>query len=506
MKLYSAAQMRELDAFAINTLKIPGASLMRRASKHVANAAIELHAKSNHSDVVTFCGTGNNGGDGIGAAAYLIRDGITVRVFMIGERENMSADSLEMERRLVEYGGKLESFDSNAAYEATERCGVIIDAIFGTGLKRPVTGAALKAVNIINNSKVPVVSADIPSGINADTGEILGECVHADVTITFSAAKPGLYQTPGAVFTGDVNVCDIGIPPELINNMQSDIVAIVSGDISIPMRPRDSHKGDFGRALIIAGATGYTGAPVMAANACSRAGAGLVSLGVPDGIYSIIAQKCTGEMPFPITGGDTVSEAAWDELQPHIKAADAVLIGPGMCSTAGTKAIVEHVLRESDAPVILDADGINGLVGNIDILDNAKPPVILTPHDGEFARIAGDIAPGERLSAACEFAKRHGCAVILKGYRTITAMPDGTAYINTTGNPCLAKGGSGDVLAGILTALIGQRFSIKDACIAAVYLHGLAGDIASARLGEYSVTPEDVISTIPQAFLSVTEK
>ena len=500
MKLYTAAQMRELDAFAINTLKIPGAALMRRASRHVANAAIELLAKSANKSVIAFCGTGNNGGDGIGAAAYLLRDGIPVRIFLIGEREKMSADSLEMERRFVEYGGRIEKFDAASVLEAAESCGVIIDAIFGTGLKRPVSGEALDAVDIINNTSAAVVSADIPSGINADTGEILGECVRADVTLTFSAAKPGLYLTPGAAYVGDVSVCDIGIPPELIDNMKSGIFAVCDGDISLPKRPRSAHKGDFGRALIVAGSVGYTGAPVMAAKACSRAGAGLVSLGVPEGIYEIIAQKCLGEMPFPLSGGETVAEAAWNQLQPRVNAADAILIGPGMQNTPDTKAIVEQTLRESGAPVILDADGINALAGNIDILDNAKAPVILTPHDGEFARIVGKLEAGERLKTAREFAEKHGCVVILKGYRTITAMPDGTAYINTTGNPGLAKGGSGDVLAGMLTALIGQGFPIKDACLAAVYLHGLAGDIASARLGEYSVTPEDVINEIPQAF------
>ena len=506
MKLYSAAQMRELDAFVINTLRIPGASFMRRASRHVAGAARELLAKSERGSVVVFCGIGNNGGDGFGAAADLVRDGVSMRVFLLGKRENMSADSLEMERRLIEYGGKVEAFEAAAAFEAVENCGVIIDAIFGTGLKRPVSGDAIEAVDIINASKATVVSADIPSGVHADTGEILGACVQADVTVTFSGAKPGLFLTPGCVSAGEVRVCDIGIPPELTDGVKSDIYAVQNGDISLPKRARDSHKGDFGRVLIIAGSLGYTGAPVMAAHACSMAGAGLVSLGVPDDIYQIIAQKCTGEMPFRIKGGETVSEAAWEELLPRVKAADAVLIGPGMRNTPDTQAIVAHALRESDVPVILDADGINVLAGNIDILDNAKPPVVLTPHDGEFARITGNMSAGGRLGVAREFAKKHGCVVILKGYRTITALPDGSAFINTTGNPGLAKGGSGDVLAGVLAALVGQGFPLKDACIAAVYLHGLAGDMATSRFGEYSVTPEGVINEMPQAFLTVTSQ
>ncbi len=505
MKLYSAVQMRELDAFAINTLNIPGASLMRRASRHVADAAAELLKKSERSGVVVFCGTGNNGGDGVGAAACLVKKGVPVRVFLTGEREKMSADSLETERRFIEYGGKVEKFDQKAASEAVRECGAVIDAIFGTGLKRPVLGEALEAIDIINRSSSPVVSADMPSGVHADTGEILGECVRADITVTFSGAKPGLYLTPGCVCAGEVRVCDIGIPPALVSAVKSSVHAVRKGDISIPKRPRDSHKGDYGRVLIVAGSLGFTGAPCMAANACSRAGAGLVYLGVPDSIYTIAAVKCTGEMPFPLKGGDTVSEAAWDEIKTRVKSADAILIGPGMQNTKGTQAIVKRALEESEAPVILDADGINALGGNIDILDNAKPPVVITPHDGEFARISGEIPRGGRLAAVCEFSKKHGCAVILKGYRTITALPDGSAYINTTGNPGLSKGGSGDVLAGMLASLIGQGFPLKDACIAAVYLHGLAGDMAAERLGEYSVAPEDVISEIPQAFLSAIQ-
>jgi NAD(P)H-hydrate epimerase len=467
---------------------------MSNAGRAVAAACRELLGDG--GEAVALCGAGNNGGDGIAAAAYLLRDGVPTRAFLIGEREKMSADAREMERKLVEYGGTLESFSAPIAAECISRAGVIADAIFGIGLSREVRGEALEAVRLINDAAARVVSADVPSGVSADTGEVLGEAVRADVTVTFSTAKPGHFIAPGCVLTGELRVRAIGVPWPLIADFESDTHAVVREDIAIPRRERDTHKGDYGRVLIIAGSVGYTGAPVLAARAATLTGAGLVWLGVPEEIYQIAAIKCDGEIAFPLEK---------ERLAERIGRADAVLIGPGMGNTPETREIVENALRSVRAPVILDADGINALSGNIDVLDKAVCPVILTPHDGEFERLAGKIPPGGRLESARKFAVRHGCVLILKGYRTITALPDGTAYINTTGNPGMAKGGSGDVLAGMLSALLGQGFAIKDACLAAVYLHGAAGDLAAGRLGEYSMSPGDILGAIPGAISAVTD-
>ncbi|MDR2615825.1 MAG: NAD(P)H-hydrate dehydratase, partial [Oscillospiraceae bacterium] len=441
----TAAQTRELDKYAIDTLKIPGAALMRRASRHIAEACLELLGADGGA-VAVFCGAGNNGGDGIGAAAYLLRAGVSARVFLIGDRERLSPDSAEMARRLEEYGGAVELFTAAEAALYLRRCHLIIDAIFGTGLSRAVEGDALAAVRLINDSGLRVVAADIPSGVDADTGGILGDAVRADVTVTFTALKPGHFLTPGGAAAGETRLCGIGIPRSVVEDVPSLVSAVEAGDITLPRRAPDTHKYDYGDALIIAGSVGFTGAPALAARAATRAGAGIVRLGVPEAIYGIVAGKCSGEIVFPISGS---VRGVRDEISARGARADAVLIGPGLGDAAIARELAEGALLSLKCPVVLDADGINALEGHIDILDAARAPVILTPHDGEFRRIAGgDALIHGRLSAARRFAVEHGCVLILKGYRTITALPDGSAYINTTGSPALAKGGTGDILAG----------------------------------------------------------
>jgi NAD(P)H-hydrate epimerase len=312
-------------------------------------------------------------------------------------------------------------------------------------------------VRLINASPARVVAADIPSGVEADTGSILGDAVRADATVTFAHAKIGHYNEPGCIYCGDVRVVDIGIPRELIENVPIDCHAVVPGDITLPRRRRDTHKGDYGRALVVAGSVGYTGAPVLAARAAACVGAGLVSLGVPEAVYAIAAGKCDEEMVFPLPctrQGGLADEAVWPILE-RLGACDVCLIGPGLGRTDAVDRIVHAVIRQSAVPLILDADGINAVGGNIDILDEAGCPLILTPHPGEFRRLGGDMSR-DRVPAARAFASDHGCVVVLKGHRTVSALPDGTAFINTTGGPAMAKGGSGDVLAGMVASLSGR--------------------------------------------------
>ncbi len=505
MKLLTASQMRQLDRYAIDVLGIPSTLLMTNAAAHVAQTALSL--LDDGAPVVVFCGTGNNGGDGIAAAAYLLRHRVTVRVFLVGSRDKMTPDAREMVRRLDELGGTLEDFsDGSEAEYAANNCGLIIDALFGVGLNAPIRGDALDAVRLINASAARVVSADIPSGVDADTGLILGDAVRADVTVTFSSAKPGLVSDPGSVCAGDVRVVDIGLPADIIADTKSDSYAVTDGDIILPRRRRDAHKGDFGRVVIVAGAVGYTGAPVLSARAASAAGAGLVALGVPESIYQIAAVKCDEEMVFPLPASPLglLGQDAADAVLMRLETADVCLVGPGLGRSDGVTAVVEAVIKNAAIPVILDADGINALSGNIDILDEAACPLILTPHPGEFRRLGGDTSGG-RIEGARQFAVRRQCVLVLKGHRTVTALPDGSVYLNTTGGPALAKGGTGDVLAGIITALVGQKFPIKDAVLAAVYLHGLSGDRCAEALGDYSVTASDVIAGLPEAFKSVID-
>ncbi len=506
MKLLYSQQMREMDRYTIDVLGVPSTLLMTNAAEHVAKAALE-HLPEGGSAAV-FCGSGNNGGDGVSAAAYLVKNGFTVRAFFTGRREKMTADTAEMERRLNEFGGVLE--DYSEAFDAEyyiNHCDVIIDAMFGIGLNSNLRGDALDAVRLINASPAYVVAADIPSGVEADTGKILGDAVRADVTVTFAHAKIGHFSEPGCIYCGNVQIVDIGIPPELIEDQQIDCHAVSEGDITLPRRRRDTHKGDYGRVLVIAGSVGYSGAPVLAARAATASGAGLVSLGVPEAIYAIAAGKCDEEMVFPLPCTETgaLAGTALDVILERLKTNDICLIGPGLGRSEAVEQIVCTVIRNSTIPLVLDADGINAVSGNIDILDEAGCPIILTPHPGEFKRLGGDLSM-DRVHAAQQFASEHGCILVLKGHRTVTALPDGAAYINTTGGPAMAKGGTGDVLAGMTASLIGQNFPLKDAVLAAVYLHGLSGDICAETLGEYSVTATSITRTLPEAVKKVTER
>ncbi len=495
MKLSTSAMMREMDDFTINTLKTPSTLLMTNAAEHVAKAALELMGE-NRSAVI-FCGSGNNGGDGVAAGVYLKKLGVSTELFLVGKREKMTPDTLEMERRYAELGGEILDFSREDAQRACRGAGVIIDAMFGVGLNSDMRGAGAEAVDIINSAAAPVVAADIASGVEADTGRILGRAVKADVTVTFSMAKPGHFSEPGCVFSGKVLVKDIGIPDSMTENAETKFFAVAPGEISLPKRERISHKGDYGKVLIAGGSVGYTGAPVLSAAAASRCGSGLIWLGVPEDIYAITAVRCLEAMPFPAKKPEDILD--------RLSRCDACLIGPGMGNTEKTAELVRLALESARTPLILDADGINAVSGNIDVLKKAGCPVILTPHEGEFQRLGGAVGSGGRMRAASDFAQENGCILVLKGHRTVTAFPDGTAWVNTTGNPGMARGGSGDVLAGMVLSFAGQGFPIKDAVLAAVYLHGLAGDMCAGKFGEYSMTPGDMLNMLPEAVKSVTE-
>jgi len=513
-----------MDSYVIEDLGIPGTVLMSNAAEHIAGAAMERLPLGGRAAV--FCGSGNNGGDGIGAAAFLMDKGVPVRVFLIGDEEKLTPDSREMLRRLNLCGGSLEPFFvSDDLIDYANACDVIVDAIFGIGLNSDLRGGALHAVNIINSSPACVVAADIPSGVHADTGAILGAAVKADITVTFTLAKAGQFTEPGCTRCGEIRVCDIGIPPDIVDGAISPVFAVMPEDVSLPRRRPDTHKGDYGRCLIVAGSVGFTGAPALSARAASRMGAGLVSLGVPAPIYSAMAAKLDEEMPFPLPADEhgRLAPCAADEILRRAGECDVLLLGPGLGSSPEMTDLVLTVIRSVKAPIVLDADGINAIAGNADVLSAAARPLVLTPHPGEFKRLVGDLIPSgahqsvsdpagahpgsahpmDRLRSAREFALNHGCFLILKGHRTILALPDGTAYINTTGGPAMAKGGSGDVLAGMIAALIGQGFPMKDAIAAAVYIHGSAGDLCAAELGEYSVTASDIVSMLPKAIRRV---
>ena len=541
MLLATAEQMKRMDQRAIRERGIPSLTLMERAAEGVADAVRELaeerletgrekslYLPEARGEVITgqgafpfrrnvpggvkraavFVGPGNNGGDGTAAAGILLREGWQVRVFLAGSRDKLTDDHREVARRLEAMGGTLEDFDPGDGGQTAFALGadVIVDALFGVGLRSALREPAASAARLIDRSEAKVVAADLPSGVEADTGRVPGEAVWADLTVTFSLAKIGLFVGDGALRAGKVRVWDIGIPPDVVGAEELSVEA-VTGDLVrawLPPRPADGHKGTFGRVYALAGSVGYTGAPVLATRAAARSGAGLVYLDVPEDAYPVVAVKCDEVMPRPLPGeGGQLSARALPAVLERSSGCDAALLGPGLGRGAAVEELTLGMLEKAACPLVLDADGLNAAAAHMDMVDQRGAPLVLTPHDGEFARLGGDLSGGDRLGAARDFARRHRCVLVLKGHRTITAASDGRALVNTTGNSGMAKGGSGDVLSGVILALLGRGMDPFLAAAAGVYLHGLAGDLCAARLGEWGMLPTDLVETLPQAFRTV---
>lgn len=491
-----SAHMYRADKAAIAG-GIPSTVLMENAARELTRAALRFARPGGRAFV--FCGSGNNGGDGVAAARLLLEGGVSVRTLLVGRRESMSDDLREMERRLKLAGGVLEDFnpDDPELPSELEKADAVIDAIFGIGLSREVSGRARRAIELVNASARPVVSADIASGVDADTGEIMGLAVKAAETVTFSMAKPGHFVEPGGTMCGKLTVADIGIPAALLEEAKTDCHAMCFGELLLPPRPEISHKGDYGKLLILGGSIGYTGAPSLCSRAAVRSGAGLVHLGVPESIYNITAVKNDEAMPFPLPEKDgKLSAAAATELEAR-GAVDVVAIGPGMGRSEGTVELTLRLAEEIDAPMVIDADGLYALSRDMSAIKRAGAARILTPHDMEFRRMGGDLSGG-RLSGASCFAMEHGCILILKGHRSIAAFPNGETYISTRGNPGMAKGGTGDVLTGVLAAMLCQ-LPTKQAVLTGLYLHGLAGDLCREEKGEYGMTASDIVEMLPRA-------
>jgi hydroxyethylthiazole kinase-like uncharacterized protein yjeF len=507
MKFVSAEEMREIDRISIQERGIPSLTLMERAGEAVASLIIE-RISPRSAAVVT--GKGNNAGDGFVVARLLHQEGVRTKVFMLGEPQSLTGDALHNFDRLPE---KIEKETIEEARVLSAQLGEFdctVDAILGTGVKGGIEGLFAECIGAMNHSAKAIVAVDIPSGLSADESYFDGTCVHADYTVTFGLPKIGMVIHPGVEFVGDLHVADLGFPKDLLENPALTHNLITARTISeqLPPRPLDSNKRTFGYVLIIAGSVGMTGAAILAAQAAGRSGAGLIYVATPASLNPILEVRLTEAVTIPLACGDGLhlDELSLDGAREWIARVDVVALGPGIGQHSSTKRFVQTLLAEIDLPLILDADGINALTELPQQLKQRRAPTLLTPHPGEMSRLIKS-TPQEvqrsRIQTARSFAREHNVVLVLKGARTLIAEPSGQIFVNPTGNTGLAKGGSGDVLTGLIAGFAAQGLPLRDAAVCGVYLHGVAGDLAAAEIGARAMIPSDVITYISKAFRSL---
>ncbi|MDR7483072.1 MAG: NAD(P)H-hydrate dehydratase [Armatimonadota bacterium] len=510
MRVPTSQQMVVLDRRVAEEYGLPTLLLREAAGRRVADAACRLvRGATPHAVVVA--GKGNNGGDGLVAARVLAALGWDVRVLLLARDVEVAGDAAVNLQAARHAGVEVTNLDSTGVRglrPALAAADLIIDALFGTGFRGPAVGLAARAIEAMNASGRPVLAIDIPSGVHGDTGAVEGPAVRARATVTMGLPKLGLVLLPGAEYAGTVWVASVGHPRRLLDSPEitTRLVTRAMVDAAVPPRPLDAHKGQFGRVLVIAGAVGYTGAPVLAALGALRGGAGLVRLAVPASIYPIVAASVIEGMPVPLADEEgALAASAADQVLALAGEADVIACGPGLSRLHGPRQVVRRLLLDSRRPLVLDADALNCLADEADVLGQARVPVVLTPHPGELARLlgtdAGAIQRG-RLDAAREAAARFHAVVVLKGARTLVASPEGEVFVVPTGNPAMATGGMGDVLTGAVAAFVGQGLAPLAAAWVAAYLHGLAGDLAAAsRPG--GLLARDVAAALPQALGAV---
>jgi len=515
MKLATAEQMRTIDKLAINELKIPGVVLMENAGRGTALLIDEHFADEADEGVLILCGPGNNGGDGYVIARHLANMGYDVMIAAVGNKPKAKSDARtnrniaeKMELPLLEVRSK-KAVDE--LEELLVDCGLVVDAMFGTGLSRAIEGLSAEVIELVNEFGMPVVAVDIPSGLSADTGKPTGPAIPADMTCTYGLAKIGQFLHPGADLCGEVRVVDISIPPEVVERVY--IPANLTGPLDVlPLfspRPSQAHKGNFGHALVVGGSRGMSGAPIMTAQAAVSAGAGLVTLAVPESLLTVaecsVLEALKSGLP---DAGGSFDAAAVEQALALSESMNVIALGPGIGRAAGAVELVQAMIGKVKAPLVIDADGINAIAGDLSVLAQAQGDIILTPHPGEMARLLDtttEQVQNDRIGCAIDFARIHGVVVVLKGAQTIVADPDGMYWINPTGNAGMASGGMGDVLTGLIAGLIAQGAHPTHAAVAGAYLHGIAGDIARDKVGEKALTAGSVLKTMPDVFKAIEE-
>lgn len=509
MKLLTPQQMKTIDETAINTLGIPGIVLMENAAIQTAFKASAMLEGQEEPNITVVAGSGNNGGDALAVTRHLLSMGYAVSVFSLTDLDALHGDAYTNGRILKNLGVNVPVISGQNDLErlkiACSESHLVIDGIFGTGLNRPVEGILSDIIDIINGYSSKILSIDIPSGINGLTGKVMGNAVKADATVTFHLPKIGLVQYPGAAYVGELSVADIGIPYALSENMETSQLN-EKDDIKriLPLRPADGHKGTFGKLLVFAGSESMTGAAYLSALSAYRTGSGYVRLVVPKPCINTLSILLPEAVFVGITeyGGTEFNVL----LKRLLEDSDAVLIGPGLSVSDEAFSLMKAVVEYCDKPMVIDADALNILSKERSLLERLRCETVITPHPAEMSRLTQKSVSEiqeNRISIAKNFADEFGLTVVLKGARTVIAANDGRTSINSTGNHGMATAGAGDVLAGIITSLIGQGLYPYDAAVAGVYLHGLAGDIAASDKGAAGVMASDIAENISKAMIHV---
>lgn len=505
MKACYVEEIRAVDKAATEIGGIPSIVLMENAANACFEEIVKDFKDINNKRIAIFCGKGNNGGDGFALARRLCMEGCGVSVYLVCGTDfkgdaKINYDIIKNMDIDIDVIG-----DTDNLKYIIRASDIVVDAIYGTGIHGSVTGIGYDVIKEINENGDYVLSVDVPSGINSDTGEVCGICVKATKTVTFAAYKVGMLLFPAADYVGEVIVKDISIPDYIIEG-QNISVNVTDDDFiknNFPRRENNSQKGDYGKLLIIAGSEGMSGAAYLAAQTAVRAGSGLVTLAAPDCINAALEAKTTEAMTLPLASMDGhISFLATDKILTAMEKADAVLIGPGLGRSQDAFKILKTVLKAAKVPVIIDADGINLAAENMDMIKECECPLIFTPHAVEMSRLTGlgkDYIEENRLAVSRDFAESYGATVILKGHRTVVTDQSGEQYINITGNPGLATGGSGDVLAGIISSFVARGINETVASAMAVYIHGKAGDISKEKIGIEGVIASNVMENISDA-------
>jgi NAD(P)H-hydrate epimerase len=516
MRVLNSTQMREADRRTIDEIGIPSVVLMENAGRQAVAAMEAMYSDLADREVAVLCGRGNNGGDGFVIARTLVQRGIDVSVFLFGRVSEVRGDA----RTNLEILGRLgvtvvEVADSQAwelHFSEVSDCTLIVDAIFGTGLNAPLTGLIESVVADVNASGIPVVAIDLPSGLSADSADPIGPSIEAGLTITLGAPKLPLVLPPAETRAGDIVIADIGIPVEVFESVEGPRVDLLTRAMMrelISPRTPDSHKGDYGRVLIVAGSVGKSGAAHLAAVGALRSGAGLVTVATSASCVPIVAAMGPEYMTEPLA--DTEAGLHADGVERVLEMArDVIALGPGLGQAPATREFILQLVDRATMPLVIDADGLNAFSEDPDRLAGRDGrDVIITPHPGEMARLVRmtiDEVQSSRLEIARNFAVAHHIYVVLKGHRTLIATPDEKIFINPTGNPGMATGGTGDVLTGMIAAWLAQLLDAEAACKLAVYLHGMAGDLAEADEGEVAMTSADVAGHLGDAIMELTAR